>query len=457
MPGVRIGAVLPGLLLAMLLGALDQTILAPALPHIANELGGLDRMPAVVTAYLAAATVVMPVFGKLGDRFGRRPVILVAIAVFVTGASGCALAASMPQLMVFRAVQGLGGGGLMVSTQAVVGELVSPRERGRYLGLIGAAYVLAAVGGPLLGGFFVDNLSWRWIFALYPPLGAVAFAALALTLRLPKPAPRPPIDYAGAIALGAGVVGLVLLGQTGEPGWVAVALPGLLAWLVTAGFARDPVLPLRLFRDPAVAVPVAISFLVGFTMFGSLTYLPALLQVSQGRSATEAGLLVTVLMSGVLLTTVGSGRLITRTGRYKPYPIVGTALAAIGLGVLAVLGTRAVVPVIGIALAVLGLGVGLVMQVMVLAVQNAVGYGDLGTATSAVSFLRQIGASVGVAVVGALLTGRLDGGGSTGAAFAGGVPLAFGLMAGLLLLACVLAALLPARPLRTTAYAKENS
>ncbi|MEV2272476.1 MFS transporter [Nonomuraea africana] len=468
-------AVLPGLLLAMLLGALDQTIMTPALPSIAADLGGLAQMPAVVTAYLVAATVVMPVYGKLGDRFGRKPVMQAAIAVFVAGAVLCAMAASMPQLVAFRALQGMGGGGLMIGAQAIIGEIVSPRERGRYLGFIGAAYVVAAVGGPLLGGFFVDRLSWRWIFAVYPPLGLVAFVLLTLTLHLPRPAratatesgtaARPPVDYAGTLTLAAAVLGVVLLGQTRHPAWLLLALAGGAAWFLTARRAADPVLPLRLFRDPAFAVPVAISFLIGFALFGTLTYLPSYLQIALGAGAAQAGLVVTALMAGVLLTTVVSGRLITRTGRYKPYPIAGTALAAAGLALLAVLAAASrggaglapgtAVAALSAAMAVIGLGVGLVMQVMVLATQNAVGYADLGAATSSVTFLRQIGASAGVAVAGTLITWRLESGLPEAAALGAAMPLVFGLMAPLLGVAFVLAVALPVRPLRTTAHVKE--
>ncbi|GAA2205679.1 hypothetical protein GCM10009850_011370 [Nonomuraea monospora] len=456
------GLVLAGLMLAMLLGALDQTIMAPALPAVAGALGGLDRMPAVVTAYLVAATVVMPVYGKLGDRYGRKPTMQAAVVIFVAGAVLCGLATSMPQFIAFRAIQGLGGGGLVIGAQAIIGELVSPRERGRYLGLFGAAYIVAAVGGPLVGGFFVDGPGWRWIFALYPPLGLLALVLLSVALKLPRPRTRAPLDVAGAATLGTAVVGIVMVGESGNPAYLALAAAGVVAWLVSARFARDPILPLRLFGDRAFAVPVAISLLIGFALFGTITYLPAYAQIALHTSATQAGLLVTALMGGVLVAAVASGRLITRTGTYKPYPIAGTALAAAGLALLGLAGAGPVVLVF--ALLLTGLGVGLVMQVMVLAAQNAVEYADLGTATSSVTFVRQVGASAGVALVGALITLR-SGISSTSAAslpeavrgqFAAAVPPVFAAMAPLLVVAFLLALALPARPLRTTAHVEEN-
>jgi EmrB/QacA subfamily drug resistance transporter len=451
-----VALVLPGLLLAMLLGALDLTIMAPALPSVAEDLGGVEQMPAVVTAYLVAATVVMPVYGKLGDRFGRKPVMQVAIGVFVTGAVLCGLARSMPQLVIFRALQGIGGGGLSIGAQAIIGEIVSPRERGRYLGLVGAAYTVAVVGGPLLGGFLIDQFTWRWIFAVHPPLGLLAFVAVTFTLRLPRPAARPPIDYAGALALATAVVGVVLLGQTGNAAMIVVAVIGAAAWLVTARHAADPIVPGRLFGDPAFTIPVAISFIIGFALFGTVTYMPAFLQLALGVTATRAGLVVTALMVGVLLTTVVSGRLIASTGRYKPYPVAGTAVATGGLALLAILGAGSGATAIGGVMLLIGLGVGLVMQVMVLAIQNAVEHRDLGTATSSVTFFRQIGASAGVALVGALISWRFTDQAPAAVAFAEAVPQVFALMVPLLALAFVLALALPARPLRTSSYVKEK-
>ncbi|MCY9786089.1 MFS transporter [Nocardiopsis sp. EMB25] len=478
---------LPGLLMAMLLAALDQTSMAPALPEIAGDLGGLDQMPAIVTAYLVAATAVMPVFGRLGDRYGRAPLIRAAVVLFSAGALLAATADTLGVFLTARVVQGLGGGGLMIGAQAIVGEIVSPRERGRYLGLFGAVYVLAAVGGPLVGGLLVDHLSWRWIFAIHPPLGLAALVVLSLTLRLPRPTERPPVDYAGAAALSATVVGAVLLCDAlarpgGYPAW---ALPALVAgtataftlWAVTARVVRDPVLPPRLLRDRAFALPVAVGFLVGFSLFGVLTYVPAFAQIALGMSATRAGLLVTALMAGTLVTTVVSGRLITRTGRYRGYPIAGTAVATAGLTLIGVFGPELDTAALAGLLVLLGLGIGMVMQVVMLAAQNAVGHADLGTATSSVLFLRQVGASAGVAAVGALVTRAFGDRVPSGVgdprsltpeaiaalpepvrtlvedAFGAAVPSALLAMAPLMGLAFLLTLAFPHLPLRTTAHA----
>ena len=467
--------VLPGLMLVMLLAALDQTIMTPALPAVAADLGGLDLMPAVLTAFLAAATSAMPLYGKLGDRYGRKPVLLVAIGVFVAGAVLCGTAQSTPALIAFRVLQGVGAGGLMIGAQAVIGEVVSPRERGRYLGLLGAAYVVAAVGGPLVGGLAVDHLTWRWIFALYPPLGLLAFVVVARTLHLPRPTHRPPFDHVGALALSVAVVGIVLVssstGQTASwpawlaPGAAAASAVALMVWVWTARTAADPVLPLRLFPDRTFTIPAAISFLVGFALFGTISYLPAFLQIARGTTATEAGLVVTVLMGGVIGAVAGSGRAIARTGRYKPFPIAGTALATIGLALLSTVNPGVPTPFVLAYLLVIGVGIGLVMQVMVLVAQNGVPYRDLGAATSTVTFLRQIGAATGVAVVGAVITARLPAGdpehlarlpkdirGGVAPAFGEAVPPVFAGVSPLLALAFLLAIALPAVPLRDFAH-----
>ncbi len=486
--------VLPGLMLVMLLGALDQTIMAPALPAVAGDLGGLNQIPVVVTAYLAAATVVMPAYGKLGDRFGRPRVLLVAIGVFMAGAILCGIAQSMTALMIARIIQGSGGGGLMIGAQAVLGEVVSPRERGRYLALLSGVYILAAVGGPLLGGLVVDHLSWRWIFAGYLPLGLLALIMVRRTLRLPVPQARPPIDYAGAMLLAIAVLCVVLLasiaGGVGQPpAWtvpmlIILAVAAAAAWLLTARRAADPILPLRLFRHRSFAIPTAVSFLIGFALFGTVSYLPSYLQIATGASSTSAGLLVSCLLAGVIITLIISGQLISRTGRYRIFPIVGTALATAGLALLATVDPATPIPVMLGLLLLIGFGIGLTMQVMMMVAQNGVPRADLGTATSAVTFLRQIGAAAGVAVVGAMITlrfteglpaaviDRLPGGAAglsadhihglpadlqaaIASAYGAAVPPVFGYVAPLLGVAFLLALALPARPLRETAYADD--
>jgi MFS family permease len=447
-----VGAVVPGLLLAMFLGAIDLTIMAPALPAIAQDLGGLNRIPMVVTGYLLAATVMMPIYGKFGRpvwaqagdsrrnwfvRLGRDAVRL----RIVNGpARGVPCAARSWR------------GGLSIGAQAIIGEIISPRERGRYLGYVGAAYVVAAVGGPLLGGFLIDHVGWRGIFLIYIPLGILAAVMLGLTLRLPRPSTRLPVDYLGALSLATAVVGIVLLGPTQNLIFAGLAVTGVVAWLLSGRHAADPILPLRLFRDRGFAIPVAVSFLIGFALFGVITYLPSFLQVTSGLTATQAGLVLSALLAGVLISTVGSGRLITRTGRYKLYPVVGTAIAAISVALLGVVLTQHRPLAIGGLMIIVGLGIGLVMQVMVLAAQNAANYRDLGVATASVTFLRQIGASLGVAAVGAVVVG---GNGAAADALAARMPLVLIFMAPLLGLAFLLTLALPALPLRQTAYVRE--
>jgi len=358
--------------------------------------------------------------------------------------------------------------------------VVSPRQRGRYLGLLGAVYVVAAVGGPLLGGLAVDHFTWRWIFALYPPLGLVALVVVARTLRLPRPPERRPFDVLGALLLALTVTGVILLSSGGlNPLIAAATVLAAAGWLVTARRAADPVLPLRLFRNRAIAIPTAVSVIIGFALFGTISYLPAFLQVARGASATQAGLVITALMAGVLVTTTVSGRIITRTGRYKAFPIAGTAVAALGLALLGTVGSATPLPLVLAALLLIGLGVGMVMQVMVLVAQNGAEHRDLGAVTSAVTFLRQIGASTGVAVIGALITSRFatalppgtdpravasldpdqlaDLPAAVRDAFGTAVPPVFGFVAPLLVLAVVLAVALPAQPLRETAHVDTSS
>jgi len=413
----RVIVVFSGLLLAMLLAALDQTIVATALPTIVGELGGLARLSWVVTSYLLAQTVVTPLYGKLGDLYGRKGVLQTAVVIFLVGSALCGLSHSMTQLIAFRAIQGLGGGGLMVTAMAVVGDIVPPRDRGRYQGIFGAVFGLASIAGPLLGGYFTTHWTWRWIFYINLPLGILALAVIAATLPSRSDRQQHRIDYAGAVLLAIALSATILvtdLGGTAYPwsspvvvGTAAAGLVALVLFLLVERRAAEPILPLHLFRNPAFSVTSVVALIVGFAMFGSITYLPLYLQVVKGATPTGSGLEMLPMMAGMLTSSIASGQLISRTGRYKIFPVVGTGVMTLGLFLLSRLPVGASMLRIESSLLLLGLGMGLVMQVLVIAVQNAVDYRDLGVATSGNTLFRSVGGSVGTAVLGAVFAARL--------------------------------------------------
>ncbi|WP_328746919.1 MDR family MFS transporter [Streptomyces sp. NBC_00285] len=410
---VSIGA----LLLGMLLAALDQTIVSTALPTIVSDLGGMEHLSWVVTAYLLASTAATPLWGKLGDQYGRKRLFQTAIVIFLIGSALCGMAQDMTQLIAFRALQGLGGGGLMVLSMAIVGDLVPPRERGRYQGLFGAVFGATSVLGPLLGGLFTEHLSWRWVFYVNLPVGAVALAVIAVVLRIPRRSTKHVIDYLGTFLIAAVATCLVLVASLGGTTWgwtspqiVALAVLGVLLAVVFVGVERraaEPVLPMKLFRIRTFVLSAVISFIVGFAMFGAMTYLPTFLQVVHGVSPTMSGVHMLPMVFGLLLSSTLSGQIVSRTGRWKVFPVAGTALTAVGLVLLHRLDENSSTWVMSAYFCVFGLGLGLVMQVLVLIVQNAVSYEDLGVATSGATFFRSIGASFGVAIFGTVFANRL--------------------------------------------------
>lgn len=410
--------VVGAMMLCLFLSAIDQTIVATALPTIAGELGGLDHISWVVTSYMLLSTVSVPLFGKLSDVYGRKVMIQITIVFFLGGSVLAGLSTSMLQLILARGVQGIGGGGIMAMAFTVLADVMTPRQRSRYTGLFTAVFATASVVGPLLGGFIADNLSWRWVFWVKLPVGAAAFVVTALYLHLPRPTERRPVDLLGAALLTVGVT-TILLGATWggqEFPWASPLIVGLFAvgLLATGWFlaqqtrADDPVLPLRLFTDRIFVVCVTIGALLGAVLVGGVTFLPLFLQVVDGASATSSGLLLLPLMGGVVVGSNVTGRLVSRTGRYRAFPIFGILMSVIGVATMATIDSGTDRATISIAMGVLGVGVGCSMPVLMVAVQNATDFKDMGVATSAVNFFRTLGSAFGVALFGTLVRVRMN-------------------------------------------------
>ncbi len=415
----RIWIIFSALIAGMLLSSLDQTIVSTAMPTIVGKLGGVEHQAWITTAYLLATTIVMPIYGKFGDVLGRRNLFLIAIALFTLASVGCALATDFWGFVIFRAIQGLGGGGLMILSQAIIADIVPAKDRGKYMGPLGAIFGLSAVAGPLLGGFFVDHLTWEWAFYINIPIGIAAFAIAWFTLTLPNKKAEKRIDILGVVLLSAATTCLIFFTDFGgkkDEGWDSP-----LTWAFGAGMvlsaaafvmverrAEDPIIPLSLFRNRIFVNATAIGFTLGLGMFSAIAFVPTFLQMSSGTSAAESGLLMLPMMAGLMGTSIYSGIRISKTGKYKLYPILGAAFTMAAMLWMTTLAASTPIWVICVQLFIFGAGLGLIMQVVVLVVQNSVPADQIGTATSTNNYFREVGAAMGVAVFGAIFTNHLS-------------------------------------------------
>jgi EmrB/QacA subfamily drug resistance transporter len=410
--------VLPGLLLAIIIAMLDQLVVSTALPRIVGELGGLSKLSWVVTAYILTSTIATPLYGKLGDQYGRKRLLMIAIVIFLIGSALSGLSHSIDQLIAFRALQGIGAGGLMVGALATIGDMVSPRERGQYMGYMMAAMMLAMIAGPLVGGYLTDSVGWRWIFYINMPVGGAALLYLAATLHLPRKIVRHAIDYLGAAVLAVAATAIVLLttwagtqytwGSSRIIGLGILAVVAIGVFLVIEARAAEPVLPLHIFANRNFSLATGMSFLAGVAMLGALTFLPLYQQTIQHASPTASGLLLIPLMLGSAVTSLIAGQVTSRTGRYKILPVIGSAAMSVAMYLLTHLGPDTSRLTSAMYFVVLGVGMGFLMQVTSLIVQNSVNPRDMGVATSSRTFFQQIGGSVGVSVFGAIFIRRLN-------------------------------------------------
>ncbi|MGA1811274.1 MDR family MFS transporter [Frondihabitans sp. 4ASC-45] len=414
----RIWIIFAALIAGMLLSSLDQTIVSTAMPTIVGQLGGVEHQAWITTAYLLATTIVMPIYGKFGDVLGRRNLFLTAIALFTLASIGCAFASDFWMFVVFRALQGLGGGGLMILSQAIIADIVPASERGKYLGPLGGIFGLAAVGGPLLGGFFVDHLTWNWAFYINIPVGIAAFAIAWFTLTLPSKTATKKIDVPGIILLSAATASLIFFTEFGGNslhGWGApetwlfgaALLVAVTLFILVENRADDPIIPLAFFKNRVFVIATAIGFVLGIAMFAALAFIPTFLQMASGASAAASGLLLLPMMVGLIGMSIVSGQVISKTNRYKAFPIVGTVLVGIAMFLMTTLTADTPIWLICVFLFIFGAGLGSIMQVVVLVVQNAVPAKDVGTATSTNNYFREVGSALGVAVFGAIFTSRL--------------------------------------------------